>query len=75
MITADWQDGGTKEDLEKRIGTGFVVQLGWTETEHTTIFCKRSHIVGEFQIYVWNTPGPNVRKQLADALAQPVYRR
>lgn len=78
ILLADWTKVGTKEQLEKDIGNGFKVLIGWLESKTDTIYCEEvpNWKVGtdqtqpNYKVYVWNRSG--IREELALCLAKPV---
>ncbi len=77
MLSPDWVTRGYKEELEKKIGNGFVTKEGWTLTDTDTCYC---YIIpnpikgGEtlYKVEIWNRP--NVNEELLDILKKPVYK-
>lgn len=71
LIGPNWHDAGTKAQVEGRIGNGFKVRIGWTETSTDSVYCTPLND-GYYRIQVWNDP--DIRQKLAVILGMPVHR-
>jgi hypothetical protein len=75
MLMPSWVKTATKEQLEKDIGGGFKLKLGWTEKVDMTIFCQVAYTLDkeiQYEVLVWYCR--DIRLKFGIALAAPVYK-
>lgn len=68
-----WTMTGTQEYLEKEIGNGFKVRIGWTETLTDTVYCEAISDTNPiiYHVIVWNEAG--VRGKIAAIVDKPAH--
>jgi len=72
-LQGDWTMAGTKEELERDIGNGFIVRVGWTETVSDSIYCEMisDDRPARYRVVIWNEGG--VRGKIAAIVDKPAY--